>query len=111
MANLDNLNRRLSKLEERDANRQLCWRTLDGRRVTYSAIDLYGGYMDLCALLYERLERPEEEPAPFSGVLAALDEAQDGERERIARHVGWLRSWDWFMQELHSPSPEMLEEV
>ena len=111
MVNLDNLGRRLAKLEERDAQRQHTWRLSDGRRVTYSAVELFGAYMDLCERVYEAWQRPDEEPPAFEGVLAALANAAEGERERLARRCQWLALWDAEMHRLYSPSPEMLEEV
>jgi len=109
--NLDNLSRRLSRLEERDAQRTHTWRLQDGRRVTYNSVELFGAYMDLCERIYEAWEHPDSEPAPLTGVLAALDDAVPGERERLAEHVAWLRLWDHEMQRLYTLPPEVLEEV
>ena len=89
--------------------REFSWRTLDGRRVTYDGIQLFAGYMQIAELVYEAMLSPDEEPPAFTGVLADHEDARDGERERLAEHVGWLRYWDVLLHQLYNPEPEELE--
>lgn len=100
MGSLDGLDRRLSKLEERQSGARVTWRTESGRQVSFDSLEMFRARMDLNRLLCASWLG--EEPPVLGDALEALFNTSPEERARLAKSVPWLSSWDYEMERLHS---------
>jgi len=105
--NLDGLDKRLSKLEERQNSSRCTWRLASGRQVSFDAIEIFAARMDLYKRIYAAW-CGEEMPEP-TGALAALLNSTPEERARLAQRLPWLHYFDEEVERWQNPTPEMLQ--
>ena len=105
--NLDGLDRRLSKLEEKSTGGRYEWRTSDGTKVSFDRRDMHATRGELMTLQYLALRvaagEPEDWP-PVSDALAALLATDEHTLARLGRG-DVLQQWEW----VQNPPPEGVE--
>jgi|SRR5215207_301108 len=98
--NLENLSRRLDKLEEKSTGGQYVWRTSDGTKVSFGRREMHATRGELMTLQYLALrvaglgQGESEDWPPVSDALAALLATDEQTLARIGRQ-DVLQQWEW----------------
>jgi hypothetical protein len=96
--NLDGLDRRLSRLEEKRSSSRLEWRTQSGRKVSFSIVP------EMLAAKFELLEAQaaalcRKPLPPFGDALTALLSTPEEELLRLSETLSWVATvpaqWDF----------------
>jgi len=101
-----NLKGRLEKLEAKCSSGRVTWRLEDGREVSFSSFEMLKARYDLFSRVYEAW--CGEELPPLDGVLAALLNTTEEERQRLADSVPWVAWFSYEMDRIETPPEDAI---
>ena|SRR5215217_7576875 len=105
---LDNLSRRLAKLEDKQSWGRTSWRLQDGTKVSFSGLELLAAKYDLMRRMWRAWcgEGLDPLPQPVEALLAASEE----ERRRVGEVLPWVRDLEsYYLEHAENPPEEALQ--
>ena len=95
----ESFRRELRRVREQISDERVSWRLRDGRKVSYSPVELFEALSTMMRRIYAAIAGEEVGPVP----QAALDVLEAADRAQVNEQVSWASDLEWYLESASDP--------